>query len=302
MGVEGAQQLGHVGAVAGQPHAVGQLVVGQPGADLGQQRPAAHQRQAHRRGHRAVEGQQLEGLQQQQWVLDVGQPAHVADHWGVGRPAGGRAQGGERVAGVGAGRAGGVRGGGFRRVERPEALGVHAVRDRRDPLGRHAHALAQVVAGGLGQRHLLVHEAAHQPAGAQQARVPFAQVVHLPAVLAVHAGRHAGGPGGQLRFQRADVAGVDQVGLQLAQQPPDSGQVARQRAGLALERNDLDLGVGDALGDRPHAGERHDGVPVALRRQRVHQVDQAVLHAAGVQAMDDVDQVGGNGGHRRGVR
>src|SRR5690606_28104402 len=60
-----------------------------------------------------------------------------------------------------------------------------------------------------------------------------------------------------------------------------------------FERDQIDLRIVDAPGDRADAGERDDRVPVAVARQVIDEIDESVLHPAGIEAVDQVDEVPG---------
>src|SRR4030067_3691507 len=51
---------------------------------------------------------------------------------------------------------------------------------------------------------------------------------------------------------------------------------------------------GNSLAEIAVVGQRHHGVPVMFRRQGVEQVDHAVFHATGVEAVDDMHDVCGH--------
>ena len=132
-----------------------------------------------------------------------------------------------------------------------------------------------------------------RPIGAAHPLVAHAvpsQVVDVAAVLAVDAHRHAGQHRRHLAFQRGEVARVHDRRAPLAEQPVEPRVELDPMAGRLVQRDEFDVVATNALRKcRRHLRQRHDRMPVRAGRHVVDQVDDAVLEAAGVEAVDDVD-------------
>src|SRR4030065_2105700 len=61
-----------------------------------------------------------------------------------------------------------------------------------------------------------------------------------------------------------------------------------------MQRVECDRLRGNSLTKIAVVGKGHHGMPVAFRRQGVEQVDHAVFHATGVEAVDDMHDVCGH--------
>src|SRR3569832_1213893 len=116
------------------------------------------------------------------------------------------------------------------------------------------------------------------------------QVEHVAPMLAMDGGVHAGGSGDELRFQRGQIAGVHQIRFELAQQSPQPHGPAEPMSRRTVQGMELDRLRREALAKIAIVGERTHGMPVALRRQGIEQVDLAVLHAAGIETVDDMHE------------
>jgi hypothetical protein len=102
-------------------------------------------------------------------------------------------------------------------------------------------------------------------------------VLHFPAVLAVDADRHPGQRGGDLRFGRGDVAGVDDGRPQL---PEDLVEVAIDRetvTGWLPHRTEDHALARDPTTEIRDLGQGDDGMVVTIGRQMVDEIDDAVL-------------------------
>ncbi|MDT3680122.1 MAG: hypothetical protein ROZ64_14945 [Burkholderiaceae bacterium] len=218
----------------------------------------------------------MKSVDEEHRILDVRQATHVTDY--------------ERPwAAVVGGRAASLAF--FGRRARTEDFGVDAIADRVQSSAGHAYAIAQIREGGRRQRNLCMHEMPQKPARSPQRSVAADEVVHLPAVFAMHAHGDSGEQGGDLRFERADVARVHDRRAQPAKCTPQLRERQGERSGPKPQGLDSHLRIRDACSDSTAIGEGNDRVPEPVRREPVHQVDHAVLHPSGVEAMDDVNQV-----------
>src|SRR3569832_1838691 len=120
------------------------------------------------------------------------------------------------------------------------------------------------------------------------------QVEHVAPMLAMDGGVHAGGSGDELRFQRGQIAGVHQIRFELAQQSPQPHGPAETMSRRTVQGMELDRLRRDALAKIAIVGERNHGMPVALRRQGIEQVDHAVLQAAGIETVEEMHDLCGH--------
>ncbi len=106
-------------------------------------------------------------------------------------------------------------------------------------------------------------------------------------MLAVDAHRHTGQHGWHLAFQRGEVARVNDGRAQFAEQAQQLRVQPRAVAGRLVQRDELDVVTLDASAEfGRHLGQRDDRMPVGRGRHVVDQVDDTVLEAAGVEAIE----------------
>ena len=270
--IQPAQQRGHIVAAAGQPHHGLHIALFEHLFDRPPQLPVAHQHQAQAVLQvRSLLQRLHESPRQGELVLDRFEAPHRADQkvpTGLERP------------GVDT----------MLAIRRRKAGGVDAVVNLGDALPRHAHRAGEIVRDMLRQRDVVLHKRAHQPPPAAVARGLAGRVVHVPAVLAVHACGHAGGPGHGLHFERGDVARVHQRRAQAAQQPPQRRVRRQPEPGRLVQRVEVDIVAAQAPLEAGQAGQTDHGVAIPLRGQTVQQVQQAVLQTAHLEAVHDVHQ------------
>lgn len=171
---------------------------------------------------------------------------------------------------------------------RAEALGVDAVVDLFDALRRKAHAVDQVALQVLRQCHVALHEGRIEPAQALVTRAAAVQVGHVAPVFAVDACGHPRRPGYRLHLQRGEVAGVHDGRAVRAQQLPQPRVQAGALARGFVQRDALDGRVVEAVAKVGYLGQCHHHVAVGAARHVVDEIDDAVLQAAGVEAVEDV--------------
>ena len=116
-------------------------------------------------------------------------------------------------------------------------------------------------------------------------------------MLAVDPAGHARSCSYGLTLQSSDVASVDDIGRQATQQAPQLPFGAQPLPGRLVKGDDVDLGALDAVAEVTVVGEAEDDVTEILGGQPVDQIDQAVLEATHVQAVDDVGDERGHGNH-----
>ncbi len=185
-------------------------------------------------------------------------------------------------------------------MTRREAARVDAVVDLPDALGTHADLLFEEVFQVVRHCHVPVDERRVQPAQQRRLQPRPVQIRHVPAVLPVHAPRHAGQPGGQQRVEAGQVARMHDGRAQLAAKPEQLAAQSPDADARAMQRDHRHFRPRDALTEGRvvlHAGDR---VPVAIGGHVVDEVDQAVLHATDDEVVDHVQhQRRTFGAHRR---
>ena len=172
---------------------------------------------------------------------------------------------------------------------RAEEQRVDAVVDLAHARIADAHPLHEVVAEVARQRHVAVHERRVGAPHPLVAPVRTIDVVSVAAMLAMHAQRHAGPGGGRLHFQCRQVARVHHRRPAPLQQAHHLRVEARTVPRLLAQGNELDITPPNARREGVgHLGQRNDHVARRGTRHVVDQIDDAVLEAAGVEAVDDV--------------
>ena len=111
----------------------------------------------------------------------------------------------------------------------------------------------------------------------------------------MHGGTDSGSGRDELRFQCGQIAGVHQIGPDLAQQFPEPHDPAETVSRCPMQRMKLDRLGRDAMAEIAEVGEGDHRVPIMLRRQGVEQVDHAVFHPARIETMNDMHDMGRHG-------
>ena len=101
-------------------------------------------------------------------------------------------------------------------------------------------------------------------------------------------GRH------ELRFQGVEIAGVDQVGLEFAQQAVELPVPAERMAGRLVQVDKCHIVALDPVTELGMVGQADDHMAKTFARQAVDQVDQAVLQAAGAEVVDHMGEQRGS--------
>ena len=135
----------------------------------------------------------------------------------------------------------------------------------------------------------MVDERPIEPA---QQPVPMAAslgIVNVPAVLAMDSYRHARRPRGHDRFQRRQVTCMHDHGAQRLEHAEELRIIAHQMTGPLAQDDIVHVGTRDPFRElRRNFGQRYDGMPPALTRQVIDQVDDPVLEPADSEAEDYV--------------
>ena len=92
----------------------------------------------------------------------------------------------------------------------------------------------------------------------------------------------------QLPFEAAEVAGVDQVGAQLAQGAHHAQEVAGIGAVAPVQVDHLDAVLAQVRMEDAVLAQAQHGMAVALDRRMLDQVEQGRAGAGGVEPVDDV--------------
>src|SRR5262249_37189630 len=167
------------------------------------------------------------------------------------------------------------------------------------PWPRHADLAQQVRFEIARQRDVLVHEGPNHPPHALVLHVAPVEIEHVAPVLAMDAHGHARQRGGNLSDESGEIARVDHLGTKALQQPPDLDVEPRDFAGRLMKGVALDVGATDAQAEIRVVRDADDGVAVALGRHVIDEVDEAVLHSARLEAVDDVRDQGSGPGRAR---
>ncbi len=209
-----------------------------------------------------------EGASQQRLVLHGHEAAH-----GAHQPVAAGLEGAAVDGGGGTGR---------------KAPRIHAVADEPAFRRRHTHRLAQVAVQVGRHRDEAAHEGRVGAAQPAVLGVAALRVVRVPAVFDVDAPGHARGPGHGHHLQRRQIAGVQHVGADLAQQAPDRRVLPERVAGRFVERDEAHALALHALAEVAHRGQREHHVLEAVGRQAVDELHDDVLQSTDVEAVDHV--------------
>ncbi|MGX4644197.1 hypothetical protein [Massilia sp. SYSU DXS3249] len=104
----------------------------------------------------------------------------------------------------------------------------------------------------------------------------------------MHAQPYARQRGGQLAFEAAEVAGVDQVGTQLAQGAHHAQEVAGIGALAPVQVDHLDAVLAQVRMEDAVLAQAQHGMAVAFGRRMLDQVEQGGTGARGVEPVHDV--------------
>jgi len=105
-------------------------------------------------------------------------------------------------------------------------------------------------------------------------------------LIAVHSQRNACQPSRQLRLQRRQVAGVDDVRTQPLEQPIQRDIKIGPDTRRFVQGIDLDIRTGDASAEIAVIGKANHRMPVTVGRNMIDEIDQSVFQAADGETVD----------------
>ena len=121
------------------------------------------------------------------------------------------------------------------------------------------------------------------------ARVGAVGVVRVPAMLGMDAQRHPCQPGQRRNLQGCQVAGMNNIWLELAQQFVDSRIQGNGVTRRLVQCNELNTRLGDAVFEVANRSQRQDDVLKLIRRKAVDELDDDVLKTTDGEAVDNMD-------------
>src|SRR4029453_1647395 len=169
---------------------------------------------------------------------------------------------------------------------------INPVVDLREPFRRYPDLADQVPLEVLGKRDVLMDEWPHEPTDTLIFHVTAVEVTHVAPVLTMDTGGHSGKPRRHLHGKGREIPRMHDARPELPQELPDLDIETGNLSGWLVERITGDVRPLYTLPEIGVVRDAHDGVTISPSRQVVDEIDEAVFHPSGLQAVDHVGNQG----------